>query len=255
MITTPSCDTRGFTLPVRPDAGVRARGGPGRHYRATCDGTTDSAVAEFPMIAVLIILIALAVVQAALILHTRNTLIDAAVQGAHHASLVGADPDDGAARAEQLIQGRFGGSYQVDATATEDGGRHHQVHVTRDACLWWDCSGPAGTLTRRRDAHWMRSHGDRLVRRHAHDSDLRHRRCHRRYPRPACDARRTSNTIVEFVALSAALLIPSLYLVLTLGSVQAAVFAADTIARDAARIHAVAPDPDCRSRGLGSTPR
>lgn len=50
------------------------------------------------------------------------------------------------------------------------------------------------------------------------------------------------NALVEFVVLSAALLIPSLYLVLTLGSVQAAVFAADTIARDAARIHAVAPD-------------
>lgn len=52
------------------------------------------------------------------------------------------------------------------------------------------------------------------------------------------------NTIVEFVVLAAALLIPSLYLVLTLGSVQAAVFAADTIARDAARIHAVETDPD-----------
>lgn len=48
--------------------------------------------------------------------------------------------------------------------------------------------------------------------------------------------------MVEFVVLSAALLIPSLYLVLTLGSVQAAVFAADTIARDAARIHAVETD-------------
>lgn len=50
------------------------------------------------------------------------------------------------------------------------------------------------------------------------------------------------NALVEFVVLSAALLIPSLYLVLTLGSVQAAVFAADTIARDAARIYAVDPD-------------
>lgn len=50
------------------------------------------------------------------------------------------------------------------------------------------------------------------------------------------------NALVEFVVLSAALLIPSLYLVLTLGSVQAAVFAADTIARDVARIHATEPD-------------
>lgn len=50
------------------------------------------------------------------------------------------------------------------------------------------------------------------------------------------------NALVEFVVLSAALLIPSLYLVLTLGNVQAAVFAADTIARDVARIHATEPD-------------
>lgn len=51
------------------------------------------------------------------------------------------------------------------------------------------------------------------------------------------------NAIVEFVVLSAALLIPCLYLVLTLGNVQAAVFAADTISRDVARIHATEPDP------------
>ena len=52
------------------------------------------------------------------------------------------------------------------------------------------------------------------------------------------------NALVEFVVLSAALLIPALYLVLTLGNVQAAVFAADTISRDAARIHAAEPDPE-----------
>lgn len=52
------------------------------------------------------------------------------------------------------------------------------------------------------------------------------------------------NALVEFVVLAAALLIPTLYLVLTLGNVQAAAFAADTIARDAARIHATESDPD-----------
>lgn len=51
------------------------------------------------------------------------------------------------------------------------------------------------------------------------------------------------NAILEFVVLSAVLLIPALYLVLTLGNVQAAVFAADTISRDVARIHATEPDP------------
>lgn len=55
-------------------------------------------------------------------------------------------------------------------------------------------------------------------------------------------AREDGNALVEFVALSVILLIPSLYLVLSLGSVQGAVFAADVIARDAARIHATEPD-------------
>src|SRR5699024_11380150 len=44
--------------------------------------------------------------------------------------------------------------------------------------------------------------------------------------------REDGNALVEFVVLSAVLLIPALYLVLTLGSVQSAVFAADIIARD-----------------------
>lgn len=56
--------------------------------------------------------------------------------------------------------------------------------------------------------------------------------------------REEGNALVEFVVLSAALLIPTLYLVLTLGNVQAAVFAADTISRDVARIHATDPDSE-----------
>ncbi|GAB2547578.1 hypothetical protein [Brachybacterium huguangmaarense] len=51
------------------------------------------------------------------------------------------------------------------------------------------------------------------------------------------------NAIVEFVVLAVVLLLPCLYLVLTLGGVQSAVFAADVLARDAARIHATEPDP------------
>lgn len=44
--------------------------------------------------------------------------------------------------------------------------------------------------------------------------------------------------LIEFVVLCAVLLIPAMYLVLTLGSVQSAVFAVDALSRDAARIHA-----------------
>lgn len=63
-----------------------------------------------------------------------------------------------------------------------------------------------------------------------------------RLTRPA--RREDGNALVEFVVLSVALLIPLLYMVVTLGSVQSAVFAADIIARDAARIHATDSTPD-----------
>ncbi|MDO5663036.1 MAG: hypothetical protein Q4G40_10095 [Brachybacterium sp.] len=51
------------------------------------------------------------------------------------------------------------------------------------------------------------------------------------------------SALVEFVVLGVLLLIPCLYLVLTLAQVQSAVFAADIIARDAARTHATEGDP------------
>lgn len=59
--------------------------------------------------------------------------------------------------------------------------------------------------------------------------------------------------IIEFIVLAVLMLIPTLYLVLTLGSVQGAVFAADVIARDAARIASTEPDParaEARSRAM-----
>lgn len=57
------------------------------------------------------------------------------------------------------------------------------------------------------------------------------------------------NAPVEFVVLAVVLLIPTIYLVLTLGAVQSAVLAADVVARDAARIHATEQDPgQARSR-------
>ncbi|HIY23497.1 MAG TPA: pilus assembly protein [Candidatus Brachybacterium merdigallinarum] len=92
--------------------------------RLLCSLRSDrgSAVAEFPMVAVLVIVIAIAIIQASLILHTRNTLIDAAVQGAHHAALVGSTPESGAERTTQLITDRFGDGYEVRATAISEEG-------------------------------------------------------------------------------------------------------------------------------------
>lgn len=98
------------------------------------------------MVAALVVLIALGVMQAALIVHTRNTLIDAAVQGAHHASLIGATPEDGAERAERLIGDRFGVSFQVEASAAESAEGTIRVEVRATLPLV-GLFGPSGSLT------------------------------------------------------------------------------------------------------------
>lgn len=127
--------------PERTAAGARRR-----RLRGALRADDGAAVAEFPLVAVLIIVIALGVVQSALILHTRNTLIDAAVQGAHHAALVGSTPQDGAQRAERLITDRFGESFVVEAEATDgpDGAIRIQVEATMPLVGLF---GPAGALS------------------------------------------------------------------------------------------------------------
>lgn len=104
-----------------------------------------SAVVEFPLIAVLILVIALATMQAAVLIHTRNSLLDAAIQGAHHASLLGSSPQDGADRAEQLVAQRFGDAYDVDVQAQEDAAGRITVQVTAAIPLV-GLLGPGGTL-------------------------------------------------------------------------------------------------------------
>lgn len=60
------------------------------------------------------------------------------------------------------------------------------------------------------------------------------------------------NAVVEFVGLAVILLIPLVYLVLTLSVMQAASFAADTAARQSARITATESDPEQRAARLGT---
>lgn len=92
-----------------------------------------AAVAEFPLVAVLVVLIALTIVQAAVLLHTRNTLIDAAVQGARYASLSGTSVEAGAERAQELTEQRFGG--RLDASAHAHRAADGTITVTIDATL------------------------------------------------------------------------------------------------------------------------
>ncbi|WP_347756831.1 TadE/TadG family type IV pilus assembly protein [Agrococcus sp. ProA11] len=76
-----------------------------------------SAVAEFTMVAGLLVVLVLAVMQLALAMHVRATLSDAAREGARHASLVGSDPAAGIARTRALITTAIGPRYTEQITA------------------------------------------------------------------------------------------------------------------------------------------
>lgn len=122
------------------------RGGP----RARLRDDTGSAVVEFPLVGVLVLVIAIAIVQTAVLLHTRNTLTDAAVQGAHEASLVGHGPQDGADRTRLLIEQRLGRSYDAAVTAGVDDEGRIRVQVVAPMPVI-GLLGPGGTL--RVDGH------------------------------------------------------------------------------------------------------
>jgi len=74
-------------------------------------------VAEFTLVGVLLTVLALAVVQLALALHVRNTLLDAAAEGARFAALADSSADDGVARTKDLIGAAISTDYAQDVTA------------------------------------------------------------------------------------------------------------------------------------------
>ena len=91
-----------------------------------------SAVAEFTMVAGLLVVLVLSVMQLALALHVRATVADAAAEGARHASLVGADTAAGVVRTRQLITTAIGAQYaeQISAsTATVAGLETIEIRV------------------------------------------------------------------------------------------------------------------------------
>jgi Flp pilus assembly protein TadG len=75
-----------------------------------------SAVAEFTLVGILLTVLALAVVQLALALHVRNTVLDAAAEGARYAALAGSSDSDGIARTRDLIGAAISSDYANDIT-------------------------------------------------------------------------------------------------------------------------------------------
>lgn len=78
-----------------------------------------SAPAEFALVSVLLAVLALAVLQLALALHVRNTVLDAAAEGARFGALADNAPADAGPRTAELIATALGPDYARDIEVHE----------------------------------------------------------------------------------------------------------------------------------------
>ncbi|WP_299442603.1 TadE family protein [uncultured Phycicoccus sp.] len=78
-----------------------------------------AAVVDFSMVSVLLLAIFLAVVQLGLALHTRNTLISCASEGARFGARADARPGEGAARTSALVSASLSARYARAVTSRE----------------------------------------------------------------------------------------------------------------------------------------
>ncbi len=83
---------------------------------------SGNAVAEFPLVSAMVVMVALSVIQLALFVHVRNGLTDAAVQASYFAALQGNDVDDGVERAHTIAERRFASLVDPRVTAAEHDG-------------------------------------------------------------------------------------------------------------------------------------
>jgi hypothetical protein len=89
--------------------------------RALCERFADdrgSAVAEFAMVGGLLTVLTLSVLQLGLALHIRNTVQDAAAEGARYGALADHTPSDGVQRTRDLIRLAIGDDYAREVTVS-----------------------------------------------------------------------------------------------------------------------------------------
>ncbi len=112
-------------------------------------GERGSAIAEFTMVAALLVVLAIGVLQLALTLYVRNVVLSGACEGARVAARADATGADGVARAEELIGSSLTQGYAQDVVAAEEvvgGVRVVRVTVTSPLPVI-GLLGPAGALT------------------------------------------------------------------------------------------------------------
>lgn len=85
------------------------------------DRDAGSAVIDFVLVGALLTVIVLAVVQLAVVLHVRNTLIDAAASGARYGTLADRTPQEGVERTRALISGSLAPGFAGDISYARTG--------------------------------------------------------------------------------------------------------------------------------------
>lgn len=85
------------------------------HRRWRPRGDDGSAVAEFVFVSVFLIVLVLAILQVAMILHMRNVAVAAVVDGARYAANADRDCADGTAKARELIEDAIAKADVVEA--------------------------------------------------------------------------------------------------------------------------------------------
>ncbi len=76
-----------------------------------------AAVVEFTLVTIVLVALFLAIVQLALALYVRNTLVAAAAEGARYAANADRDVADGEARTRQLVSASLGDGFAGDIRA------------------------------------------------------------------------------------------------------------------------------------------
>ncbi|ACZ30060.1 TadE family protein [Xylanimonas cellulosilytica DSM 15894] len=117
--------------------------------REARDGERGSAVAEFTMVAALVLALFLGIVQVAFAQHVRALVIDAAAEGARLAARADREPEDGVARTRELISTALSASYADDvvATTTLRAGLPVVEVTVRAPLPIVGLLGPSGTMT------------------------------------------------------------------------------------------------------------
>ncbi|MFA9276589.1 MAG: TadE/TadG family type IV pilus assembly protein [Rhodoluna sp.] len=88
--------------------------GLGRVLERVRNEESGSAVVEFVFVGILLTFLTLGVLQLGLALHVRNTIQDAASEGARWGALIDSTPADGVQRTKELITTAVGDQYAQD---------------------------------------------------------------------------------------------------------------------------------------------